>query len=38
MLYTKAILEESTDKEGKVFVNGKFNKGFDPYFREEPNN
>ena len=38
MLYTKAILEESTDKEGKIFVNGKFNKGFDPYFREEANN
>lgn len=38
MLYTKAILEESTDKEGKIFVNGKFNKGFDPYFREETNN
>lgn len=38
MLYTKAILEESADKEGKIFLNGKLNKGFDPYFREEQNN
>ena len=38
MLYMKAILEEAIDKEGKIFLNGNFNKGFDPYFREEINN
>ena len=38
MLYAEAILKESADKEGKIFLNGKLNKGFDPYFREEPNN
>lgn len=38
MLYIKAILEKTEDKEGKIFLNGKFNDGFDPYFREEANN
>lgn len=38
MLYAEAILEKALDKEGKIFLNGKLNKGFDPYFREEPNN
>lgn len=38
MLRTKDILEKTIGQEGKIFVNGKFNKGFDPYFREEPNN
>lgn len=37
MLYTKAILEESGAKEGKIFLNGNFNEGFNPYFREELN-
>ena len=38
MLRTKDILDKTMDKEGKIFVNGKFNEGFDPYFREEANN
>lgn len=38
MLRTKDILDKTMDKEGKIFVNGNFNKGFDPYFREELNN
>lgn len=38
MLRTKDILNKTMGLEGKIFVNGKFNKGFDPYFREEPNN
>lgn len=38
MLRTKDIIEKTTDKEGKIFVNGKFSEGFDPYFREELNN
>ena len=38
MLYVKAILEQAVDQEGKIFVNGNLNKGFDPYFREEANN
>lgn len=37
MLYIKDILEKTLDKEGKIFVNGRFNDGFDPYFREEAN-
>lgn len=37
MLYLKAILEKTNDQEGKIFVNGNLNKGFDPYFREELN-
>ncbi len=38
MLRTKDIIDKTMEKEGKIFVNGNFNKGFDPYFREEPNN
>ena len=38
MLRTKDILDKTMENEGKIFVNGEFNKGFDPYFREEPNN
>lgn len=38
MLRTKDILDKTMEIEGKIFVNGEFNKGFDPYFREEPNN
>ena len=38
MLRTKDILNKTMENEGKIFVNGEFNKGFDPYFREEPNN
>ena len=37
MLRTKDILDKTIGKEGKIFVNGNFNKGFDPYFREESN-
>ena len=37
MLYIKAILEREGEKEGKIFVNGKFSEGFEPYFREEIN-
>ena len=37
MLYIKAILERESEKEGKIFVNGKFSEGFEPYFREEIN-
>lgn len=37
MLYIKAIIEREVEKEGKIFVNGKFSEGFEPYFREEPN-
>ena len=37
MLYIKAIIERENGKEGKIFVNGKLNKGFEPYFREEAN-
>ena len=38
MLRLKDILDKTTENEGKIFVNGEFNKGFDPYFREESNN
>lgn len=38
MLRTKDILDKTMENEGKIFVNGEFNKGFNPYFREEPNN
>lgn len=38
MLYIKAIVEREEGKEGKIFVNGKLNEGFEPYFREEANN
>ena len=38
ILRTKDILDKTMENEGKIFVNGEFNKGFDPYFREEPNN
>ncbi len=38
MLRTKDIIDKTIDKEGKIFVNGKFSEGFDPYFREESNN
>ena len=38
MLYIKAIIQREEGKEGKIFVNGKLNEGFEPYFREEPNN
>ena len=38
MLYVKAIIEREEGKEGKIFVNGKLNEGFEPYFREETNN
>lgn len=38
MLYIKAIIEREVEKEGKIFVNGEFNEGFEPYFREELNN
>lgn len=37
MLYIKAIIEREVEKEGKIFVNGKFSEGFEPYFREEIN-
>lgn len=37
MLYIKAIIEREVEKEGKIFVNGKFSEGFEPFFREEPN-
>lgn len=38
MLRTKDIIDKTMEKEGKIFVNGDFNDGFDPYFREEANN
>ena len=38
MLYVKAIIEREEGKEGKIFVNGKLNEGFEPYFREKTNN
>lgn len=38
MLYIKAMLEREEGKEGKIFVNGRLNEGFEPYFREETNN
>lgn len=38
MLRAKDILDKTIDLEGKIFVNGNFNDGFDPYFREEANN
>lgn len=38
MLRAKDILDKTMDKEGKIFVNGEFSEGFDPYFREETNN
>jgi len=38
MLRAKDIIDKTTEKEGKIFVNGNFNEGFDPYFREESNN
>ena len=37
MLRAKDILDKTMENEGKIFVNVEFNKGFDPYFREEPN-
>ena len=37
MLRTKDILDKTIEQEGKIFVNVNFNKGFDPYFREETN-
>lgn len=38
MLRAKDIIDKTMELEGKIFVNGEFGKGFDPYFREEPNN
>lgn len=38
MLRTKDIIDKTMELEGKIFVNGNFNDGFDPYFREEANN
>ena len=38
MLYIKAMIQREEGKEGKIFVNGKLNEGFEPYFREEANN
>lgn len=38
MLRTKDIIEKTMEIEGKIFVNGEFSQGFDPYFREEANN
>lgn len=38
MLRTKDIIDKTMEQEGKIFVNGDFNEGFDPYFREESNN
>ena len=38
MLRTKDIIDKTMELEGKIFVNGNFNQGFDPYFREEVNN
>lgn len=38
MLRTKDIIDKTMGQEGKIFVNGNFNEGFDPYFREEANN
>lgn len=38
MLRAKDIIDKTMDLEGKVFVNGEFGEGFDPYFREEANN
>ena len=38
MLYIRAMIEREEGKEGKIFVNGKLNEGFEPYFREETNN
>lgn len=37
MLRAKDIIDKTTDLEGKIFVNGEFGEGFDPYFREEAN-
>lgn len=38
MLRTKDIIDKTMGLEGKIFVNGEFSEGFDPYFREEANN
>lgn len=38
ILRTKDIIDKTMELEGKIFVNGSFNDGFDPYFREEANN
>lgn len=38
MLRAKDILDKTMEQEGKIFVNGQFSKGFNPYFREETNN
>ena len=38
MLRTKDIIDKTMGLEGKIFVNGEFSEGFDPYFREEVNN
>lgn len=38
MLRAKDIIDKTMESEGKIFVNGEFGKGFDPYFREEANN
>ena len=38
MLYVKGIMEDTKDLEGKIYVNGDFSKGFQPYFRQEVNN
>ena len=37
ILRTKDIIDKTMELEGKIFVNGNFNDGFDPYFREEAN-
>lgn len=37
MLRTKDIIDKTMEQEGKIFVNGEFSEGFDPYFREEAN-
>ena len=31
-------MEDTKDLEGKIYVNGDFSKGFQPYFRQEVNN
>lgn len=35
MIYVQAILNETQDKEGEIFVNGDLNGKFKPYFREK---
>ena len=37
MLFIEDMLEKEQGKEGKIFVNGDFNEGFQAYFREESN-